>query len=89
MEDNVLLEFVAVGSCPVNIDECVKQWSDKNSSISQWHDEYKLVDLNADKSMFKCVISKQDALTLIGKLDLELHRSDVFKNAFTWKSKKP
>ncbi len=85
--DELIKNFNRTGNCEVDTDKVAKAWNDK-FSISQWHDEYRLIeDIELFKEgAYKISISKEQALEIINKVKLLPIQSGFLKNAKTWRS---
>jgi hypothetical protein len=65
----LITEFNQTGNCIIDVAKVVKSWND-NFSISQYHEDYKLVKQFRGNSYAKVMISKEQAEILIDKLKL-------------------
>ncbi len=83
---NVIKNYVITGPCTLYVDKLVKLWNDK-FSISQWHDEYRLVKSRGKGESLKATISTEQALEIIKKLNLLPVHDTLFKNGKSWKTK--
>lgn len=73
------------GICDIDVDKAVKCFDDQ-CSISQWHDEYKLVRTayKGKVRRLKAAISVEDALEVIKRLGLQAIHSPLYNHAQTW-----
>lgn len=78
--EDAIMTMPQTGNCQIDIEKVI-QCFDKNCLISRWHDEYRL----HAESTLKVMISKENALQLIDKLSLHEIKSEVFKNASTFR----
>ncbi|MGL5126370.1 MAG: hypothetical protein ACRC6U_10400 [Fusobacteriaceae bacterium] len=84
-------KYNETGVCEVDLPLVVKEWDSPRWTIQQWRDEFRLhkKDLRSKtRWLLKVEISEKDAKYLIKKLNLVKIKSSIFRNAFTWKSKK-
>lgn len=65
----LIKEFNQTGNCIIDVEKVVKVWTDK-FSISQYHDEYRLIKQGRGHDCAKVSISKEQAEILIDKLKL-------------------
>lgn len=77
------------GECDIDIDIAIESF-DEECSISQWQDEYRLIRTIPDEDgdpvwHLKVTIKKEDAMTLIDKLNLTAEASGIFNHASTWR----
>jgi len=81
--------FSPTGICLIDEPAVIKKWNN-NFVISQWKEEYTLIHHNSKatnftKSDLKVKISKEQATTLIEKLNLYENKSQIFRSGTTWR----
>lgn len=89
LKENVIVEFLPVGCCAINMWELASQW-DEHCSLSKWHDEYTLCQYNPGaenftKTSFKCKVYKEDAELIIKMLKLTEYKSETFRHGSTFR----
>jgi hypothetical protein len=87
MKIDFITKFNETGICEIDVDILVKKWNDL-FSISQWHDEYRLIKLkkkNITENKIKITISEDQFFELKRKLNLYQFRSTLFRNGSTWR----
>lgn len=85
--DELIKGFQDTGPCEVYIDKVVEAWTDK-FSISQYKDEYRLVEYYEGPNCAKVTISKEQALEIIEKAKLFPIKDSVFRSGTTYRSEK-
>lgn len=76
---DAITDYKDTGICGIDVDKVCKCF--RLSTISRWHDQYRLVNLRAK---VKVTISKEDAEAIIQKLNLVDVKSGIFANASTF-----
>lgn len=83
----VVTDFRETGECGIDVAQAAKGWNER-CSISQWHDEYTLVQKlrrnTRESYSLKVRISGQQARELIAAAELVNVKSPVFRNASSW-----
>jgi len=82
---DLIIEFKDTGPCKVDVDKVVSAWNDE-FSISQWHEEYRLIKHYEDDSISKATISSEQAHQIIGRLRLLKIQDALFVNGKTYRS---
>ena len=85
--EELIKTFNETGNCEVDTDKVANAWNDK-FSISQWHDEYRLIEYIElfKEEAYKITISKEQAMEIIEKVKLLPIQSSFFRNGKTWRS---
>jgi len=83
---DTLITTPSIDICSIDIEKAVECFN-KRCSISRWNNEYRLCETNLDftEHILKVTISEEDAKKLIEKLSLIENKSDIFKNASTFR----
>jgi hypothetical protein len=81
----LITEFNQTGNCIIDVAKVVKSWND-NFSISQYHEDYKLVKQFRGNSYAKVMISKEQAEILIDKLKLLPIQSGMLRFGKTYRT---
>lgn len=77
----LVTKFSDTGICEVDIEKVKEAWDNK-FHISQWHDQYRLLQQKG----CKLTISEAQALQIIESIKLLPIKSSFFRNAITWRS---
>lgn len=80
-----VIELPDVGEAKIDTDILIEVWKDPRFSLSQWHNEFRLIESVGKKTYAKMTISTDVANELISKLDLVKTPSSLFRNAATWR----
>ena len=75
-----IVDVQSTGICKLDLNVVSKKFGE-HSTISRWHEEYRLVNLRA---RVKVTISKEQAFNLIKMLNLVEYKSPIFANAGTF-----
>lgn len=78
--------FNSTGPCEVDVDHVAKAW-DHRFVLSQWGDEYRLIQYlrkGSEATKVKCTISAEQAKELIDKLQL-VRTQEMFASAGSWR----
>lgn len=81
----LITEFNQTGNCTIDVVKTVKAWTDK-FSISQYHEEYRLIKQGRGQNYAKITISKEQAEILIDKLKLLPIQSRMLRHGKTYKT---
>lgn len=86
--ENITIDFQDSGNCEIDVPKVVDQWNE-NCLISQWKDEYRLIEgiPDTEDTNIKLTISKAQAHELIVELDLVNERSPIFNSGSSWRKK--
>ena len=74
-----LITMPDVGPCDIDVDAIIELF-DTNVAVSQWKDEYRLVEVDG----VKVTIRKEDAIKLIHACGLTVVPSPIFNSSTTW-----
>lgn len=83
--EKLITEFNQTGNCIVDVAKVVKAWTDK-FSISQYHEEYRLIKQGRGHNYAKVTISKEQAEILIDKLKLLPIQSGMLRHGRTYRT---
>lgn len=81
----LITEFNQTGDCKIDVAKVVKAWNDK-FSISQYHEEYRLIKQGRGQNCAKVTISKEQAEILIDKLKLLPIQSGMLRFGKTYRT---
>lgn len=86
--EELIKQYKETGPCEVHVDKVVSSWDDR-FSISQWHEEYRLIEQLQllKEEAYGVTISKQQAEEIITKSKLLPVKSTMFRNAKTWRNR--
>jgi hypothetical protein len=79
-----VIEMPDIGETKVDANILIEVWSDPRFSLSQWHNEFRLIESMGKKTYAKMTISNDVANLLIEKLNLIKTPSSLFRNAATY-----
>ena len=74
-----LIHVPDTGPCDIDVDAIIEVF-DTSVAVSQWRDEYRLVEVDG----IKVTIKKEDALRLISECGLTAVPSPIFNSGTTW-----
>lgn len=78
--------FNSTGPCEIDVEHVVKAW-DHRFVLSQWSDEYRLIQYlrkGSEVTKVKCTISTEQAKELIDKLKL-VRTQEMFASVGSWR----
>jgi hypothetical protein len=81
----LITEFNQTGNCTIDVAKVVKAWTNK-FSISQYHEEYRLIKQGRGQNCAKVTISKEQAEMLIDKLKLLPIQSGMLRHGRTYRT---
>lgn len=84
MED-IIKNMPLTGICDLDIEKCIFSWNKASFSISQYKEEFRLIVADGEDLKLKASISKIQAHELIGKMDLNMEQSAIFRHGRTWR----
>jgi hypothetical protein len=82
---NYVIEMPRSGETKVDVAILVKIWRNARFSLSQWDNEFRLIERIGKKNHAKMTISNDVANLLIKELYLIKTPSSTFRNAGTWR----